>query len=401
MISKKNTQHIQSIIDRFDAPFFFYDLDAFENHLKQMKEGLDDDIKLWYACKANPMSAVIKIMRNLGFGLDVASTGELHQVLNTGVDPKGVLATGPGKSKEYLDYLLKSGLRTIVLESKNQVIWLSELVQEKNITDLKTLLRVQLDWEDGKSVLGGNSITPFGIDAKEWESFEFSNYTNLNIQGFHVFQWGNILDLKMLDKIWTKTVEEILSLSTRINIPCNVLDLGGGLGIPYTFDQKGLNFSDVKDLLHSIKAKFNLNEIWMELGRFTIGEYGVYLTKVVDKKFVRGKDMIVCDGGINHLARVALVNEAFPATAFDNGSSNKKTFAIHGSLCTALDHLGTFDLPEDINIGDWVVFHQTGAYGFTESMPYFLCHMLPGEVIVYKENVMIPRPPKTSYDWMI
>ena len=115
----------------------------------------------------------------------------------------------------------------------------------------------------------------------------------------------------------------------------------------------------------------------------------------------QGKDIIVCDGGINHIARVALTNQAFPATCYSKEATDVKPFRIHGPLCTALDFLGEFDLPSDIEVGDWVVFHKSGAYGFTESMPFFLCHKLAGEVVYYNGDLMIPRPPKTSYDWMI
>ncbi len=400
MMNAINSKKAQSIIDRFDAPFFYYDLDKLKAHLEYMAKGLDPDIKLWYACKANPMSAILKVLRNLGFGIDVASSGELHQVLNIGVNPEHILATGPGKSKAYLEQLVNSGVKTIVLESLNQVYWLNEIAQEKQQT-LDCLLRVQLDWDEGKSVLGGDEITPFGISPTDWEQLDQSKTNKLNIKGFHVFQWGNILDVQKLEQIWRKTVEDIQKLSQKISVPVEVLDLGGGLGIPYTFEQKGIDFQDVHSVLKKIKQDYQLNQIWMELGRFTVGECGYYFTKIVDKKQARGRDILVCDGGINHIARVALVNQTFPAKAFKDSSAKTKVYHIHGSLCTALDYLGAFEFPEDIAIGDWVVFHKTGAYGFTESMPFFLCHMLPGEVVSYNGDLMIPRPPKTSYDWMI
>jgi len=391
---------INSVIKRFDAPFFFYDLDKLKTHLTGMADILDPDIKLWYACKANPMSAVLKVLRNLGFGIDVASTGELHQALNTGIDPKHILATGPGKSIEYLTHLVDEGVKTIVCESLNQVYWLNQVAKEKNQT-IDCLLRVQLDWEDGKSVLGGDSITPFGIGQKEWQELDMSQTDKLNIRGFHVFQWGNILDIKRLETIWRKTIEEVQSLAKILNIDIDVLDLGGGLGIPYTFDQDPIDFKKVHTLLVSLKNEYKLNKIWMELGRYTIGECGYYFTKVVDRKKARQRDILVCDGGINHIARVALTGQPFPAKAFKNRTEDQTHFHVHGSLCTALDFLGDFDLPSDIKEGDWIVFHKAGAYGYTESMPYFLCHMLPGEVISYGGDIMIPRPPKTSYDWMI
>lgn len=393
-------EKIESVIDRFDAPFFLYNLDILKSHLEHMSEGLDPDIKLWYACKANPASAVLKILRNLGFGIDVASSGELHQVLNTGVDPKNVLATGPGKSKEYLKHLIKNGVQTIVLESQNQALWLNEVATELR-KKVDCLLRVQLSWNEGKSVLGGDAITPFGISSEEWQQVDFKSLTSLNIRGFHVFQWGNILELSKLEHIWTVTIERVLELSQKINIPCEVLDLGGGLGVHYNFEGENIDFKKVQKLLVELKEKYKLNKIWMELGRYTVAECGTYYTKVLDKKTSRGQDILVCEGGINHIARVALVNQSFPAKAFNNDSKDLTEYQVHGPLCTALDHLGTFKLPSDIKIGDWLVFHKAGAYGFTESMPYFLCHSLAGEVIYYNGDLMIPRPPKTSYDWMI
>jgi diaminopimelate decarboxylase len=394
------TEKIQSVITRFDAPFFFYDLDKLKVHLEDMASNLDPDIKLWYACKANPMSAILKVLRNLGFGIDVASSGELHQVLNAGIEPKHVLATGPGKSKPYLEHLIDSGVKTIVLESLNQAYWLNEIAEAKGV-ELDCLLRVQLDWDEGKSVLGGDDITPFGISSTEWLGMDRDKTKSLNIRGFHVFQWGNILDISKLENIWRKTIVEMQDLSKKMKIEMEVLDLGGGLGIPYTFDEAPIIFKEVKELLVSLKNEYKLNKIWMELGRFTVGECGYYFTKVVDKKTARGRDIIVTDGGINHIARVPLVNQTFPAKAFSSSKEPKKKYHIHGPLCTALDFLGAFDLPEDITIGDWVVFHKAGAYGFTESMPFFLCHALPGEVVYYNGDLMIPRPPKTSYDWMI
>ncbi len=396
----KIEEKITSVIERFNEPFFFYDLDKLKSHLESMANILDPDIKLWYACKANPMSAVIKVLRNLGFGIDVASAGELHQVLNSGIDPNHILATGPGKSKDYLHHLVKSGVKTIVLESLNQAYWLDEIACEEDIK-IEALIRVQLNWDEGKSVLGGDDITPFGISSEDWKELDKTKVKNLNIRGFHVFQWGNLLDVNRLETIWRKTIEEVQALSKSLGIEAEVLDLGGGLGIPYDFKTEPIKFDEVHALLVKLKNEYKLKKIWMELGRFTVGECGYYFTKVVDKKMARGRNIIVCDGGINHIARVALVNQTFPAKAFKTSNSPTETFHIHGSLCTALDFLGAFELPQDIEIGDWLVFHKTGAYGFTESMPFFLCHVLPGEVIYYNGDLMIPRPPKSSYDWMI
>lgn len=393
-------QRLISVIDRFDAPFFFYDLDSLKSHLEYMAEDLDPDITLWYACKANPMSAVLKVLRNLGFGIDVASEGELHQVLNTGIQGHHIIATGPGKSKEYLRHLVKNGVGTIVLESLNQAYWLNEVCEELD-KNVDALLRVQLSWDQGKSVLGGDAITPFGIDTEQWLKLDQNKTNSINIVGFHAFQWGNIHKVEKLSEIWSATVEQCLELSKDLKIPCDIIDLGGGLGIHYDLVSEKIDFKKVQVALSEIKTKYQLKKIWMELGRYSVGECGYYLNKIIDIKEVRGRNILVCEGGINHIARPALVGEHFPVSALNTKSSDLKTYHIHGPLCTALDYLGEFDLPSNLKIGDWIVHHKVGAYGFTESMPYFLCHKLPGEVISYNGDLMIPRPPKTSYDWMI
>ena len=105
-ISNHHRPHLEKVIKRFHSSFFFYDLDKLNRHLQDLSSTLkltqQTGIKLWYACKANPLSAILKVIRNNGFGVDVASKGELEQVLASGVKPQNILSTGPAKSTQYL-----------------------------------------------------------------------------------------------------------------------------------------------------------------------------------------------------------------------------------------------------------------------------------------------------------
>lgn len=387
---------------RFDSSFFYYDLDGLKTHLENlsgiMKE--DSDITLWYACKANPMSAVLKVFRNNGFGIDVASKGEIDQVLRSGIRPQNILSTGPSKSRKYLRELLEEDIEIVVCESLNQVYWLNDIAPSFNKRP-KVLLRVQMEWEGGSSVLGGNEVTPFGEDAKTWLTMEKSKTTNLDILGLHVFQWGNILDVTKLETIWRKIAEDSLELCKELGFAPQILDLGGGIGIPYTHVENPVDFNDIISVLKNIKADYGWQKIWMELGRYAIGPYGHYMTQVIDRKTVRGVDQVILDGGVNHIVRPAITGEPFPVELFRKSSAPVKNFQIHGPLCTALDKLGTLPLPEDTGPGDWLCFHQCGAYGFTEAMPFFLCHNLPAEVIMYEGNIMIPRTPRKAEEWLV
>jgi diaminopimelate decarboxylase len=392
---------------RLQGPFYYYDLDALSDHLTSMREALIahklDQVKLWYACKANPLSSVLKIFRNLGFGIDIASLGELEQALGVGIKPHELIATGPAKSKAYLRSLLQEELQTIVLESLNQAYWLNELAVDMDLHP-KVLLRMQLSFDGGQSVLGGNAVTAFGLEPQDWIEADWSRLQQLDVLGAHAFQWGNLLDTQRLREIWWQTTLEARTLFETLGLPLRVLDLGGGLGVPYKSGTEALNFSEVAKLLGELIQSFSLKEVWMELGRYSVADCGFYLAPIVDRKRTRGVDLLVLEGGINHLARPALTGESFPAHPFRvNGtlSHDTQAFQVHGPLCTALDLLGTFELPEDLGPGDWLVFSKTGAYGFTEAMPFFLCHNLPAEVIQYRGDIVTPRPSKTSTDWMV
>lgn len=404
-ILQSHKENLEKIIKRLDSSFYYYDLDILEKHLTYMRDNKDDSVKLWFACKANPLSSILKLIRNLGLGLDVASLGELEQVVASGLKSHDIISTGPSKSRKYLKSLIKHEINSVVIESVYQLKWLDEMAKEEDVV-MDALLRVQLPWDEGKSVLGGDEITAFGLDKENWEKINLENFKNVNVKGFHVFQWGNILETSQLEKIWDKTCLEIKDLANKMNANLEVIDLGGGLGIPYQDQNKTIDFKDINNILMNLKKKYQLNKIWMELGRYAVGECGLYLSQVIDRKNVRGQEILVLDGGTNHLARPALTGQAFPCevlrpNATDSLAKETKEFHVHGPLCTALDKLGIFQLPKDVDYGDWLVFSQAGAYGFTEAMPFFLCHNLPAEVVHYKGDIMTPRGIKTSSDWLV
>ena len=126
----------------------------------------------------------------------------------------------------------------------------------------------------------------------------------------------------------------------------------------------------------------------------------MYITKVVDRKKTYNKDVLVLEGGINHIARSALVNESFPIQLLRKSAAELKSFRVHGPLCTSIDFLGEYMLPVDIQVGDVLAFKQVGAYGFTESMQFFLCHSLPGEAIIHNGKIKIMRQIQTAQLWL-
>lgn len=374
---------------------FVYDLDKMAEHLGSLRA---DGLRLWYACKANPLSAILHTVKESGFSFDVASMGELEQVIRIGADPKKVLVTGPVKTKELLQRALEFGLEWFVLESPKQFQLLHSLSEELG-RPVNALLRLQLSWDSREqSVLGGNEVTAFGMDPESWGEVKSSNYVHL--RGVHVFQWGNLLEEEKIGLIWKRIAEVAKEFANEQGFPLDILDLGGGLGISYKDASRRVSWKVLQQKIREAKEISGAQEIWLELGRYAVGPFGSYVTQVEERKVVRGKNILLCRGGSHHLVRPALVGESFPAQVLGRSTDYLSTFEVHGPLCTSLDKLGTFSLPETVEAGDLMVFHQAGAYGFTESMPYFLCHDLAGEAVVKGGRISVVRKVENASSWM-
>lgn len=380
---------IEHVSPEDEQGYFVYQLDALKAHLATLQQ--QDVIKLWFAVKANPLSKIIQTLDSEGFNFDVASSGELTQVLKQGIDPARVLNTGPAKSKKQLTAFIKQGVRTFVVESLNQLKWLNEVAQEQELATSENekpqvLLRVQLQWQEGeKNPLGGNSLTPFGLSVVEWQSIHVDDYPALELCGLHIFQWGNMLSNEKMFSLWSQMITPLTELANSIGMKLKVLDLGGGLGIDYLGAGKTLSWQKVIEDLAIIKEKAGVEELWLELGRFAVAECGYYVAPVVDRKMNYGQEQLVLAAGINHLLRPAITEQPFPVRILREGfladETNMQVFDLHGPLCTSMDKLGRLELPANIDVGEQLVFGYCGAYGFTESMPFFLCHQLAAEYV--------------------
>ncbi|WP_245807573.1 PLP-dependent decarboxylase [Cognaticolwellia beringensis] len=372
-------------VEQDEDGYFLYDLDYLEQHLSSLMQ--QDVIKLWFAVKANPLSRVIKTLAQQGFNFDVASQGELTQVLAQDVPADRILNTGPAKSKRQIKAFLEQGVRTFVVESLNQLQWLNDAASELSCQP-QVLLRVQLQWEEGeKNPLGGNEVTAFGLSCQAWQTIKVSDFPALNINGLHIFQWGNMLSNERMFELWSQMVSPLLSLAEQLGMTLEVLDLGGGLGVDYLQTGKGLRWEKIVADLAKIKARAGVSELWLELGRFAVAEMGYYVTSVVDRKENFQHQQLVLAGGINHLIRPAITEQPFPVTMIRESAASPVYFDLHGPLCTSLDKLGTLAIASDVAVDDQLIFGLAGAYGFTESMPFFLCHQIAAEYVLQQGKI--------------
>jgi diaminopimelate decarboxylase len=389
-----------------DTPFYLYDLDVLERRVAALRAALPDRFRLAYAVKANPSAAVLGRIAELGLGADVASDGELERVLAAGIDPAEVVFTGPGKRDAELAAAVSAGVGLLTVESPGELRRLASIAAAAE-RRVPILLRRSLDPTDGAPaevtrIIGDAGAGKFGMDDDDLRaSAQFAlDSPWLELHGVHAFGASNILDAGAIVRHVERTMAFGRDLAEDLGFPLRIIDVGGGLGIPYSVDEPPLDLAALRCGLAALSEDLLLDpatamtRILIEPGRFLVGPAGAYVTRVVDTKRVRGRAIAIVDGGINHLLRPVLVQpqrirrlgvahvRPRPESPVRAGADlAPEPVTIAGPLCTGLDILAR-DLPIGMpEMGELLAVLDAGAYGYTESMPFFLSRPLPAEIV--------------------
>ncbi len=385
-------------IDRLAArvgatPCFAYDRGLLTQRLARLRSLLPADLLLKYAVKANPMPAVVQHLAGLVDGFDVASALEMKVALDTVVPAARVSFAGPGKTDAELAQAVAAGVM-VEIESLNEARRVAEAGARLGERP-RVALRVNPDFQvKGSGMRMGGGPQQFGMDAEAVPAAlgELAG-AGLDFQGFHVFAGSQNLHAGILCEAQERTVELFLRLAEGVADPIRYLNLGGGFGIPYFDRDEPLDLARVGGNLEELLARrlrpaFPQAGVHMELGRYIVGECGVYVSRVVDRKVSRGRTYLVVDGGLHHQLAASgnlgqVIRRNYPvAVGSRMGEAASETVSVVGCLCTPLDVLADqVELPH-AEIGDLIVLFQAGAYGLTASPTAFLGHPLPAEVLV-------------------
>jgi diaminopimelate decarboxylase len=373
------------------TPFFAYDRALLKARVAQLRAALPREVKLHYAMKANPMPAVVQYMATLVEGIDVASAGELKVALDAGADPAEISFAGPGKRDPELRQSVASGV-LVNVESMRELPVLAQASQDLGLP-ARVAVRVNPDFElKGSGMKMGGGPKQFGLDAEFVpEALEFIGREGLAFEGFHLFAGSQNLRAESICEAQVKSYDLALRLAEHARTPVKFLNLGGGFGIPYFPGETPLDLAPIGANLQAIveraKTEMPLAHIVIELGRYLVGEAGIYVTRVVDRKVSRGQVYLVCDGGLNHQLAASgnfgqVVRKNYPVGIFPLRDEARESSMVVGPLCTPLDLLADrMALPEG-QVGDLVVVFQSGAYGASSSPQAFLGHPPVVEVLV-------------------
>lgn len=374
------------------TPFYAYDRRILKTRVAALRAALPREIRLHYAMKANPMPAVIGFMAGLVDGVDVASAGELKCALDAGADVQTISFAGPGKKADELRRAVAAGV-LINLESFREVAELESCSQALGLP-ARVAVRVNPDFELKSSGMKmGGGPKPFGVDAEQVPALlREIRASGLAFEGFHLFAGSQNLKAESICEAQEKSFGLALRLAQHAPGPVRSLNLGGGFGIPYFPGEQPLNLAPIGDNLARLveRARTDLPEaeLVIELGRYLVGEAGIYVTRIVDRKESRGRIFLVTDGGLNHHLAASgnfgqVLRKNYPVAIGNRMTSSPvETVSVVGPLCTPLDLLADQMLLPKADIGDLFVLYQSGAYGASASPQQFLGHDSVTEVLV-------------------
>jgi diaminopimelate decarboxylase len=374
------------------TPFYAYDRQLMRNRVAELRQALPTSIKLHYAMKANPLPAVVGLLSGLVDGIDIASAGELKIALDAGANPRDISFAGPGKRRSELSQAVAAGV-LINLESFREVGELASISATLNLP-ARVAIRVNPDFElKGAGMKMGGGPKQFGVDVEQVpELLAAIKAASLQFAGFHIFSGSQNLKAESICEAQQKSYELALSLAKHIPEPIRFLNLGGGFGIPYFTGEQALDLTMIGQNLQQIAARAAQEmpeaELVLELGRYLVGEAGLYVTRIIDRKISRGQTYLVVDGGLNHHLAASgnfgqVIRKNYPvAIGSRMGEGKKELVSIVGPLCTPLDLLADrMELPV-AKPDDLVVIFQSGAYGASASPQGFLGHAEVIEVLV-------------------
>lgn len=381
------------------TPFYAYDRALVAARIAAVRQALPPGVRLHYALKANPMPALVGFMRPLVDGMDVASVGELKLALDAGVPAQSIGFAGPGKRDAELRQAVAAGV-LLQVESARELRVLAESSQALGLP-ARVALRINPDFAlRGAGMHMGGGAKPFGIDAEQVPELlrDWAGWTGdgLAFEGFHVFPGSQNLRAGVIAESLQRSLELVLRLAADAPAPVRQVNLGGGWGIAYAPGDKALDLAPITDALARVQAQLlhaqPSAQLVVELGRYLVGEAGIYVARVIDRKVSRGQVFLVVDGGMHHHLAASgnfgqVIRRNYPVAVRQRLPAPERetvneTVSIVGPLCTPLDLLADrVELPV-AQPGDLVVIFQSGAYGATASPQAFLGHPACIEVLV-------------------
>ncbi|MFD1157816.1 diaminopimelate decarboxylase [Roseovarius aestuarii] len=386
------------------TPFYVYSTATLTRHFRLFDEALDGVPHLvCYAMKAASNQAILKTLAGLGAGMDVVSGGEYARAVAAGVPGDRIVFSGVGKTRDEMRQALTGGIRQFNVESEPEMAALNEVAQELGtVAPITVRVNPDVDAKTHAKIATGKSENKFGIPiARARDVYAHAaTLPGLKVIGIDVHIGSQLTELEPFRLAYEK-VGELTEQLRADGHDIQRLDLGGGLGIPYTRSNDAPPLPTeygalIKDTLGHLGC-----EIEIEPGRLVAGNAGLMVSKVIYVKSGEDREFLILDGAMNDLIRPAMYeahHDIIPVIEPEAGAE-QTPYDIVGPVCESGDTFAKGRMMPPVNTGDLVAFRSAGAYGAVMASEYNTRPLIP-EVLVHGHQFAVIRS-RPSFDEMI
>lgn len=389
-------QTLLEVVRRYGTPTYAYDLDSIQSQVAKLHSEIPHEVDVVYSLKANASLGLCGFLAGCGLGADVASAGELATAVEAGFTPARIFVSGPDKSPAILAQIRTVPQALLSVDSLSELSVLANLERPH-----RALLRLRPDFCSFAACSAGPD-SRFGLVADDLPGCRpHLAGRGIQVVGFHVFAGSQVLEADGIIHHLRGALDQSLRAAKVLGLSPQIINLGGGFGIPYGADDAELDLALVGGELRSLVDRAAPARLMLELGRYLVAQAGWYLTTVIAQQTHQGRRAVVVDGGTHQrgdMCGLGLRRKAFPPTVLGGLSSPLAPTDVLGCLSLPSDVLAESSPLPQLSPGDVLAFPNAGAYGLTASPTLFHGHPPPAEVafVGTKTELIRGRPSSRS-----
>ncbi|SDI87963.1 diaminopimelate decarboxylase [Aliiruegeria lutimaris] len=395
---------VSEIAASVGTPFYCYSTATLTRHFRLFDEALEPlDHLVCFAMKSNSNQAILKTLAELGAGMDVVSGGEYARAKAAGVPGDKIVFSGVGKTATEMRAALEGGIRQFNVESEPEMELLNAVALSMGVVaPVAIRINPDVDARTHAKIATGKSENKFGIPIARARKVyaRAASLPGLEVTGIDVHIGSQLTELEPFEQAYKKVAELTEALRDEGH-EIRRLDLGGGLGIPYTRSNEAPPLpSEYGDLIKRTLGHLGC-EVEIEPGRLISGNAGIMVSAVIYVKNGEGRDFLIVDGAMNDLVRPSMYDahhDIIPVKEPEPGTA-QAPIDIVGPVCESGDTFAKQRHMPPLVSGDLVAFRSAGAYGAVMSSEYNSRPLIP-EVLVNGDQFAVIRP-RPTFDEMI
>ncbi len=388
---------VSRIVNKVETPFYCYSYNKILDQYRGLADALSSSkVSIYFAVKANSNLSIIKTLAKEGAGADVVSLGEFKRCLIAGVDPKKIVFSGVGKTTEEIAEALTKDIFQINVESEAELININAIAKSLGkVAMIGLRVNPDVDAKTHEKITTGKKENKFGIDLKDAPIFfsKASTLPNVSMKSLAVHIGSQLIELSPYKAAYKKIAEMTRYLrSTGHEI--SHLDLGGGLGIPYS-DESLADLYAYNQIIVETVGDLDC-KLSIEPGRYLVGEAGILITRVIYIKQGDQKKFVIVDGAMNDLIRPTLYDgfHAIVPVTEKKLSFQKSLCDVVGPICESGDYFAKDRMLPEISQNDLLAIKCSGAYGAVMASNYNSRPLIP-EVLVSNDAFSVIRERQT------